>query len=336
MSQLRKDPVTKRWVIVVNEREFTRTRSPGETFPLYPTELCPFCPGREDGTPPEILSFRDGQNWQVRVVANKFPALQIEGDLNRSGTGVYDRMNGIGAHEVIIEHPDHNASFGTFTARDIEKILWCYRERSIDLRKDRRFKYLLIFKNSGRVAGASLEHTHSQLIATPVIPKRVMEEMTGAHSYHAYKERCVYCDMIRQEEGTGHRVVFENDGFIAVAPFASRFPFEIMVLPKAHSQDFAEISDQGLAQLSQVMRQTIGRLLVSLDNPPYNYIVHTCPVNSPVPEGFHWHIEIIPRMTHVAGFEWGSGFYVNPVPPEEASRRLRECQLDPGDDQSGA
>ena len=327
MSQLRKDPVTKRWVIIASRREFAWESVPGaaaeEARAADPT-VCPFCPGAEGRTPPDILTGHGPDGWQVRVVANKFPALQIEGTLNKAGQGIYDKMNGIGAHEVIIEHPRHDASFATFTPDEVGRILWAYRERSLDLRRDRRFKYLLLFKNSGRSAGASLEHTHSQLIATPVVPKRVIEELSGAENYYAYKERCVWCDIIRQELTTRNRIVAENDAFVALTPFASRFPYEVMVLPKEHHADFGEISDREMGLLALLLKQTIAGLLRALKDPPYNYVVHTSPVGTPPPESFHWHIEIIPRLTRLAGFEWGSGFYVNPTSPEDACRRLRE------------
>lgn len=329
MSQLRKDPVTKRWVIIASRREFTWESTPEKAGPppepkISETSLCPFCPGPQGRTPPDILTGNGPDGWQVRVVANKFPALQIEGPLNKEGQGIYDKMSGVGAHEVIIEHPRHDASFATFTPEEVERILWAYKERSLDLRRDRRFKYLLVFKNSGRSAGASLEHTHSQLIATPVVPKRVIEELTGAESYYAYKERCVWCDIIRQELQTRNRIVAENDQFVALTPFASRFPYELMVLPKEHHADFGELSNAHLAKLAQLLKCTIGGLLRALKDPPYNYVIHTAPVGAPPPESYHWHIEIIPRLTRLAGFEWGSGFYVNPTAPEDACRRLRE------------
>jgi UDPglucose--hexose-1-phosphate uridylyltransferase len=325
MSQLRKDPVTKRWVIIVSRADRPwEAKVPAAAVRPPPRESCPFCPGAEGRTPPDILTIGGPAGWQVRVVSNKFPALKIEGSLNRAGVGLYDKMDGVGAHEVIIEHPSHDASFATYAPEDVHRILRAYRERSLDLRRDRRLRYLLVFKNSGRLAGATLAHAHSQLIATPVVPRRVMEELEGAAGYYDYKERCVYCDMLRQELATRSRLVFENDGFAVLTPFASRFPFELAVIPKAHGADFAELTDAGISDLSEALSTGIGRLLSALASPPFNYMIHTAPVNLPLPESFHWHIEIIPRLTGVAGFEWGSGFYVNPVAPEQAARTLRE------------
>jgi len=334
VPELRKDPVTDRWVILVPAREKL------SAFPQPDTEeqkagFCPFCYGSEDKTPAELLAYRrDGcgpnqEGWRVRVVPNRFPALQAEGEVERSGHGLYDKMSGIGAHEVIIEHPSHEQGFATYDDRDVELILWAYRDRYIDLLADTRFKYLLIFRNSGKPAGASIDHPHSQLIATPVVPKRVNEELAGAARYYDYKERCVYCDMIRQEIDNGTRVVEENDAFVALCPFASRFPYELVIAPKQHQSDFAAITETELRLCAQLLRRTMARLLEALDNPPFNYMLHTAPTDARKLDHYHWHIEVVPRLTRMAGFEFGSGFYANPIPPEEAASRLNEVELAP-------
>ena len=227
MPELRKDPVTGRWVIIATDRAKRPTDFVRDKVQIRGSGFCPFCYGNESKTPPEILAYRsDGSSrnapgWSLRVVANKFPALGIEGSLNRQGEGLYDKMNGIGAHEVIIETPKHELTLATLPVRQVEDVLWAYRDRIIDLKKDRRFKYILIFKNHGDAAGASLEHTHSQLIALPVVPKRVTEEVEGAREHYNFKERCIFCDIIRQETESKIRLISENDGFLAMAPFAS-------------------------------------------------------------------------------------------------------------------
>jgi len=231
MPELRKDPIIGRWVIISTERG----KRPSD-FPNVPkrrgNKPCPFCPGNESATPPEILAFRPNSSepnkpgWTLRVISNKFPALKIEGDLNREGRGIFDKMNGIGAHEVIIETPDHDKDLVDLEEKQVQDIIWAYRERSIDLKNDPRFEYILIFKNQGEAAGASLEHSHSQLIATPIVPKRVTEELEGAGKYYEYKERCIFCDIIKQEISENERVVLQNESFISIEPFAPRFPFE--------------------------------------------------------------------------------------------------------------
>jgi UDPglucose--hexose-1-phosphate uridylyltransferase len=257
-------------------------------------------------------------------VPNKFPALRIEGELDRRGEGIYDKMNGVGAHEVIIECPDHDATLASVPQEHFEKVLLSYRDRMNELYRDRRFKYMAIFRNQGEVAGASLAHPHSQIIALPIVPRRVMEELEGSKAYFNYKERCVFCDIIRQEKEQGMRVVNENREFIALTPFASRFPFEIWILPKNHSSSFEDIPHVDYASLAGLFSDTLKRLSLCLNDPPYNFMLHTSPVGEKLNDYYHWHFEIIPRLTRVAGFEWGSGFYINPTSPEDAAQILRE------------
>jgi UDPglucose--hexose-1-phosphate uridylyltransferase len=258
------------------------------------------------------------------VVPNKFPALQIEGDLNRQGDGMYDMMNGIGAHEVVIETPEHGQTLAGMSERGVEDVLWSFRDRILDLKKDQRFRYILVFKNHGEAAGASLEHPHSQLIATPIIPKRVQEELDGAKEYYNYKERCVFCDIIRQESNQGARMICENDDFIAIAPYAARFPFETWILPKTHDPFFEDAQKHEYVDLSKLLREPLLRQEKVLTNPPYNLMVHNSPLRESDGRHYHWHIEVLPKLTRVAGFEWGSGFYINPTPPEEAAKYLRD------------
>jgi len=333
VPELRKDPVTSRWVIIATDRAKRPTDFVREKVTIHGSGFCPFCPGNEAKTPPEIMAYRpdgSGRNqpgWTLRVVPNKFPALGIEGTLNRQGEGLYDKMNGIGAHEVMIETTDHQLTLATMPIRRVEDVVWSYRDRILDLKKDRRFRYILIFKNHGAAAGASLEHTHSQLIALPVVPKRVREEVDFAREYYNYKERCLFCDIIRQEAEAGIRVVSENQGFVAVAPFAPRFPFEIWILPKVHQSAFEESQKYEFEQLARILKEMLMRLDKVLESPAYNYIIHTSPLTETNNDHYHWHLEIMPKLTKVAGFEWGTGMYINPTPPEEAARFLREAVI---------
>jgi UDPglucose--hexose-1-phosphate uridylyltransferase len=258
------------------------------------------------------------------VVPNRFPALMIEGALGREGEGLYDRMNGVGAHEVIIETHRHDDSMADLSAHEIESVLWAYRDRILDLKKDSRFRYVMIFKNHGRAAGASLDHSHSQLIALPIVPKNVTEEMKGALEYYNYKERCVYCDIVRQERNDGRRLVYENSDFVVLEPFAPKFPFETWLLPKAHDSAFEDCQKNEYANLADALRVTLRKLDRALQNPPYNFMLHTSPFQDLFNPHYHWHFEIMPTLVRVAGFEWGSGFYINPTPPEEAAKMLRE------------
>jgi UDPglucose--hexose-1-phosphate uridylyltransferase len=329
VPELRKDPVVGRWVIISTERG----RRPSD-FATQPVVArggpCVFCPGSEDRTPPEILAGRppdsppNAPGWSFRVVPNKFPALRIEGELEPSGEGLYDRMNGVGAHEVVIESPQHDASLSTLPADTVADVLVAFRERMVDLKKDPRFEYILVFKNHGAAAGASLEHPHSQLIATPIIPIMVSEELKGAAEYYGMKERCVWCDVVRQERRDRRRLIVEANGFVALAPFAPRFPFETWILPTRHRSAFEETGVEELRGLADLLGGFLRRLDRVLHRPPYNFMLHTAPLREGPLEHFHWHLEIIPKLTNVAGYEWGAGFFINPTPPEDAAGALRE------------
>ncbi len=329
MPELRKDPVVGRWVIISTER----AKRPKD-FKFAPEEKhitpqeCPFCPGNESATPPEIYAVRENSTpnspgWSLRVIPNKFPALRIEGDLNRRGEGIYDRMNGVGAHEVIIETPDHQLDLADLNAEQFYNLILTYKQRTLDLKRDPRLRYVMIFKNFGVVAGASLEHSHSQLIATPVIPKRVIEEMDGAKRYFEYRDRCIFCDIIAQETRTTKRLVNENNTFIAICPFAPRFPFEIWIIPRTHISNFEDTRDNELYDLANILKDCLIRLKKALNIPPYNFVIHTTPITLKGIEFYHYHIEIIPVLTRIAGFEWGTGFYINPTSPEESAAYLK-------------
>ncbi len=334
MPELRKDPIVGRWVIIAT----SRAKRPHD-FYSSPTRqkdrFCPFCEGNEDKTPDEIVAYREPgsqpncKGWRVRVIPNKFPALEIEGELNKRGEGIYDMMQGVGAHEVIIESPRHLLSTSELSEEQLREVLWVYRDRLVDLKKDPRLVYGMIFKNVGPAAGASLEHTHSQLIVTPIVPISVWEEMTGSLEFYNYRGRCVYCDMIQQELATEKRIVLDTPGFLALCPFASRFPFETWIVPKIHASHYENIQKNEVDELSGVIRQVIAKVEAALDQPAYNYIIHTAPFDTQELAHYHWHIEIIPSLTKTAGFEWGTGFYINPVPPEQAAAFLREIEVEP-------
>lgn len=333
MAELRRDPVVGRWVIVND----TEPKKPGD-FVVEPHHYddpahCPFCYGNEFMTPPEIDSFRfdktaaNTPGWQVRVVPNKFPALQIEGALERKGMGLFDLSNGIGAHEVIVETPYHNKDVPDLEIDEIEKVLEMYCRRSQDLEKDKRFKYVMIFKNYGVAAGATLDHNHTQLIALPMIPKNVLEEITGSAEYYESKERCIFCDMIRQEIQEDARIVTQNKSFISFCPFVSRFPFETWIMPKVHKLSYCDISKDEFSDLASILKEVFMRMKVALNDPPYNFIIHTAPINTKEYPGYHWHIEIMPRLSRIAGFEWGTGFYAVGTPPELAIKYLKEVKI---------
>ena len=332
MSELRKDPVAGRWVIISTERRKRPTDFQLETVQVAPDLSCPFCDGHEDMTPREVLAVREngsGPNqpgWTLRVVPNQYPVLRVEGTLDRQGEGLFDKMNGIGAHEVIIESPRHPDTLASLDDRAIEGVLSAARDRVLDLKRDRRFRYIIIFKNHGAAAGASLEHSHSQIIALPIVPREVRDEVDGARAHFEQKERCVFCDILRQETGEGKRLIAENADIVAVAPYAPRFPFETCLLPRRHQSHFEDVPRHELASLAKMLGEILRRMNKALQSPPYNLLIHSAPVSESATDYYHWHVEIIPKLTKVAGFEWATGFYVNPTSPEEAAEVLRAAR----------
>ena len=325
MAELRREPVTRMWVVVTNDYP----KGPSDYLPFKPPYRlqeaegpCPFCPGNERMTPRETFSLsRDKGQWLVRVIPNKSPFFHIEGDYDRRPEGMYDIMEAIGAHEIVVEAPDHDQSLATMEPGQIEKILLAYRERLIDLEKDQRFQQCLILKNH---PGISNRHPHSHIMAMPVIPKRIGEEVLGTLDYYQRKERCIFCDIIKEEISAKKRVILETVHFLIFLPFASRYPFEAWIIPKVHSPDFHRIKEEEIADLSVAIQSLFHSFFKLLSDPPYSLTFHTSPIRNRFhrPE-YHWHIETRLRIGLREGFEWGTGFFVNPTPPEDAANFLR-------------
>lgn len=339
MPQLRRDPITGRWVIIAEGRaERPNDFEPVSDCPVSGKQQsrdCPFCEGNEEATPDEVIARREpgtesnAAGWSVRVVPNKFPAVEIEGGVDGHSDGLYRTMPGIGVHEVIIESPEHLLRTSDLSVAQLREVFWIYRSRLQELKKDPRLVHAMIFKNVGAAAGASLEHLHSQLIALPIVPTNVQEEMTGSLRFYNHHGCCIYCDMIEKELAAEERVVLDVPGFLAFTPFASRFPLETWVVPKVHASHYEEIRDDQLDELAGVMRQVTGKLESMFDQTAYNYIIHTAPFDTKKLGHYHWHIEVMPSLTKIAGFEWGTGFHINPIPPHRAASMLRAAQVPP-------
>ncbi len=330
--ELRKDPLLGRWVAVLNQ-----PKAPSEYVisPLAEDEgSCILCAGREKETCGEILSLPSGygsNTWATRVIPNLSPIFQVEGELSRRGDGMYDKMNGIGANEIIIESPEHSVRPEDKGLDQMIKVIRTYRERMLDLEKDPRLRYTLIYKNSGIEAGAIYSHPMSHLTSTPVIPKRVKEELDGAKEYFAYKERCIFCDIIREEIRIGSRIILETRHFISFCPYASKFPFESWIVPKRHSCTFQNIGMEEIEDMAFILSSILKKMRAVFPGLAFNYFIHSAPNRIPrkdhwhtLGEDFHWHMEIMPRLLRTSGFEWGSGFYILPTSPEHASKWLRE------------
>ena len=338
VSALRYCPIKHRWTIIAPDREGLpgRDDGPGRREDLSP-DNDPFAPGNEAETPPEIYrvpSSKDSDRWQVRVFADSSPVLRVEGEVVREAVGLNDTVSGIGAHEIIVETPKSNVELADLEVEEILLVLQTYRARLLDLRRDPRLRYVTIFKNKGREAGASVAHAHSQLIATPIIPTVVVQELNSAREHFRRSERCLFCDMLHQELRLRERICLETDRFLALAPFAATSQFETWIFPREHHHDFALATDEALLGLAAILRDLLRRLRALLDDPPYNLVLHTAPSPHPRPghpdywstlgHDYHWHFELIPRITRKGGFEAGSGITINPTPPEDAARMLSE------------
>lgn len=344
VRELRFDSIRNRWLVISTER----ARRPSDylmddncvNIDHVGIVSCPFCEGLEGKTPPEVFAIRepgsepDSPGWQVRVVPNKYPALHVEDNARRYATGIFDVVSGAGAHEIIIESPNHNAGLADLEIERVRDVLLAFRERIKDLFRDPRLRYVLIFKNHGAQAGASIMHTHSQLIATPMVPPIVKQELTASREHYREKERCLICDLIHQELDYQTRIVFESANYIIWAPFASSFPFETWILPKRHLRNYSIMDDNELMDLAYVLKRNLLSIKNLLNDPPYNFVIHTSPSRflrpghpehrDSIEYDFHWHLEIIPRLTTIAGFEWGAGLFINPTSPETAADYLRE------------
>ncbi|MBF0570955.1 MAG: galactose-1-phosphate uridylyltransferase [Candidatus Omnitrophica bacterium] len=331
MPELRRDPVFGRWVIMDSKHSKGPLDFSKEDNTPTRQEICPFCPGREYQTPHEVDAVRpsnspaDTSGWMVRTVPNKFPVLNSDGNFQKEGMGIYDQMTGIGAHEVLIESPDHDKSLTELTKEEMKAVISQYQSRFRQLSKDSRFKYVVIFKNFGASAGATIEHTHSQIIALPMVPKTVLEELKGAEAYHQSHGRCVFCDMISQEYQDRERIVVENNSFLAFCPYAPRYAFETWIIPKGHNADFVHADDITQTHLAQILQDVLKRIKNVLGNPSYNYYLHTAPLGYVKWACYHWHIEIIPKLSRSVGFEWGAGLHIVPTFPQDAARYLREA-----------
>ncbi len=327
MGDLRRDPVVNRWVIIDSERAEREALFQMELLAPIPASECPFCPGREAEDDEVFALGKPGRaaneaGWWVRVIPDKYPIVRGEGTVERRSEGIFDLMNAIGVHEVVVETPEHYKSWPELDDLQVERILSTYRTRSLDLRQDKRLRQVVVVKNHGRAVSA-FQHPHSLLIALPTVPKGVEEEVQGAAHHFRQTERCVYCEVIEQEVSTGKRVVFQSVQFVALAPFASRFPCEVWVLPKQHAADYETIGNEEVRELAGLLKAVLGRLEEVIQNFSCSIILHTAPLHEDAQAIYHWHLELLPKITKVAGFEWGTGFFINPVPPEEAASRLR-------------
>lgn len=328
MPELRHDPITGRSVIIASERAKRPHQHDNSGQNRKLAEPCPFCAGNEALTPPEVWALRkngtraDQPGWSVRAVPNKYPALEPDASIARKD-GLYESLGAGGAHEVIIESPEHLIDVAAFDAKQWTDVVRAYRGRIAALGTDPRWRYLLLYKNQGDRAGATLEHVHSQVIAMATLPQTMVAELSRLQAHRESTARCAYCEVI-QEAHSSERRVMESQNFIALCPFAPRFAYETWVLPKKHAAGFAKSTDEACAELAFFLRDFFLRLNRVLDRPPFNYVIQSEPPHAAADRYFHWRMEILPQLNRAAGFEWGSGVWINSQAPEEAARRLRD------------
>ncbi|MFQ5848691.1 MAG: galactose-1-phosphate uridylyltransferase [Candidatus Methylomirabilales bacterium] len=328
MSELRRDPIHQRWIVVLGQTWDAVARRLAHAHGPSPGP-CPFCPGHEGLTPPEVFALRNPGSrpneagWTVRVVPNKFPFLRIDEELARTAEGIYDRVAGSGAHEIVIESPSHAHDWNGLGAKAITQILQVYRERIRSLPGDSRLRSTIVARNYGPGL-AVLPHPHSHIVALPVVPRRIAEELRNTREYHHRKERCVFCDTVREERADGRRLIGEQGPFVAFVPYAARYPLEFWFLPTRHAHDFGTTADEELPALAELLCATVRRLHILLPHPAYSMVLHSSPFGAHSEARYHWHIELRVRLPLAEGFEWGTGLFVNPVAPEAAARLLRD------------
>ena len=328
-TELRTDPITGTMVAI--DVGGPSSRGDFEVMPVTngdAPESCPLCEGHEHEAGSEILAWRDGTaangpGWSVRVVANRHPILRIEQGLDVQREGLFESREGLGAHEVVIEAPGHDRPLHTQDADQLWRVFWAWRSRLQDLKRDRRFVSAVVFKNHGKAAGARLDHPHSQVMAFSTIPPAVANELQGAKRHRSATGRCVFCDVLQQERQDGRRLLGDHGGVVAIAPYASRVPFETWMVPADHAARFEDASDDTLHALAAAFKTVMERMDWALERPASNVVLHTAPFSGDDDAAFHWHVEILPRVTRYGGLEWATGMHRNPVSPEAAAAALR-------------
>ena len=332
MPELRQNFFTKEWVIIATERakrpEELVTHRPVQPTPSF-VDTCPFCPGNEANTPSEVTRFPQNASepWSVRVLPNKFAALSKDVPV-RNMQHLRRRINGFGFHEVIVDSPDHAACMALLPDAHVANILQIFKQRYNTLSLDQRIAHITLFKNHGTEAGASMQHPHSQLIATPVIPSQVRHRLLEALRYYDDAGECMFCHMVKGEIEDQTLIVVKSEHFVAMEVFASATPFATHIFPLRHMASFGDITGPEISDLAHVLRTLLAKIYVGLGNPDLNFTVRSGPAEYAGARHFHWYVSVIPRLTRVAGFELGSGMFINTVLPEAAAEFLRNVSAE--------
>jgi len=332
MPEIRQNLVTKDWVIIATERakrpeDFKKKENLGVPLPEY-EKNCPFCPGNEVMSSEELCRIERGGKWQVRIIPNKFPALSKMGERIRTVDGIKRKLTGVGLHEVVIETPRHNVTTALLPVEDVLDILKIYKQRYNRIQAtDKRIEMIIIFKNHGEGAGTSLNHPHSQIVATPVVPSQIRERVYESQKYFDENLECVMCRIIKEEKNDGTRIVFETEHFVSFVPYAALSPFHCWILPKRHCASFGEISEAELNDMSGHLKTVLSKYYYGLANPDFNYVIRSSPSDLITSDYFHWYLTIVPRLSKSAGFELGSGMFINSSLPENDAAFLRGVKI---------
>lgn len=332
MSELRYNIVNREWVVIATERakrphDFIKQQKDLKPIPEFRPD-CPFCPGSEGDLSDETFRIPDSKNgWKVRAIYNKFPALSPKEKIVRHNDGIYHSMSGYGIAEVIIESPKHNLNIALMSDEEVENIIKVYKARYLSLQDKEGIEAIVIFRNHGPGAGTSLEHPHSQLIATPIVPPQIRNRVESAVNFFDVTGKCIFCSSLEQEIEAKKRVVCENETFVAFVPYAGAAPFVTWIFPRRHASSFGDISAPEMKGLASMLKLVLSKLYHGLKNPDYNYTIRSIPVKEDGKAYFHWYLTVVPRITMPAGFEVGSGIFINSSVPEESAEFLRNTRV---------
>ncbi|MCE5194663.1 MAG: galactose-1-phosphate uridylyltransferase [Nitrospiraceae bacterium] len=329
MPELRLNLITREWVIIATERakrpdEF-RSKKDKKILPEF-SKTCPFCPGNESRTPEKVMQIASDGRWKVRVTPNKFPALSIDGEKTRINNSLKHLVTGVGRHEVVIESPLHNMTPALMPIEDLSDVVRAYKMRFMDIYNDPRIEHVIIFKNNGYNAGTSIEHTHSQIVGTPVTPLQVRDRLYETVKYFDNTGECLMCATAKNELEDNKRVVLDTKHFISFIPYAALSPFHTWIFPKQHNACFGDINDDEIKDLAYHLKTMLAKFYYGLENPDYNYVIRSESPKESGSEYYHWYLSIVPRVSQVAGFELGSGMYINTALPEDSAEFLRNIK----------
>ncbi len=326
MSELRLNLVTGDWVIIATDRaqrpnDFLAD-APARDIPAHDSD-CPFCTGNESKTPEEIARVPEDGAWQLRVVPNRFPALSAKVQPIRNNNGRLHQIGGFGSHEVIIESPAHNHTLTDIDHAQMLQLLELYRTRFLQLYATPGIEHVIIFKNYGEAAGTSLMHPHSQIIATPIVPIQMRERMHEYMRYFDHTGECLMCNTLADELSDGRRIIIESEHFVSFIPYAALSPLHLWLFPRRHEDSFGKVSDEELADLAEHLQKLLTLLKLAVGDPSFNYTIRSDSMQSNHRRCSHWYLSIVPRVTQAAGFEMGSGMYINHTIPEESAAFLQ-------------